>query len=146
MVLLCCGGRNVHCPPSTSSGCALRTLGSQQSLRSLLSSTGEHPVPPTPPLGANSATPPKLKKRRKGIARTPFRLFLLRGPDLHRRLEVMLTTTAFTASNDFVAWTMSSPFDVTQGVCRLVSTPSLKCFRTWLGVAISLLRGRFRRI
>ncbi len=30
--------------------CALRTYGSQRSLRSLLSSMGEHPVPPTPPL------------------------------------------------------------------------------------------------
>ena len=38
----------------------------------------------------------------------------------------------------FVVWTIPSPFPKRGlGAARLVSTPSRKCFRAWLGIAIS---------
>lgn len=45
------------------------------------------------------------KTPRKGVL-----CCLLRGPDLHGNLKVMLTATVFTASmNDFVVWTIPFP-------------------------------------
>src|SRR5580698_9501098 len=42
------------------------------------------------------------------------------------------------AKGGFVVWTIPSPF-LTRGLgaARLVSTPSRKCFRAWLGIAIA---------
>src|SRR5579875_3033713 len=42
------------------------------------------------------------------------------------------------ARGGFVVWTIPSPFLIRGlGAARLVSTPSRKCFRAWLGIAIA---------